>query len=192
MRITAQQRKKEIASLFAKSRRHGKNKFLRLINNPPPDFLSASQDESVLVRIDSKVTAITSASSRMFSLWSLVLGIKAAEALVLNSPQTLSQHNATAGTSLQAAAVEVLWQTNTSTPSLNVSNDILYHCDANLGIGINGDSCYGAVAGTPNFRSTVQYTFGSRGTGVRYDFPLPRCFISRVYTLITRGHTFTF
>lgn len=181
MRITAQERK-EIASLFAKSRRHGKNKFLRLNNSLPPDFPSTSQDELVLIRIDSKVTATTWASSCMFSSWSLVLGIKAAEAFVLNSTQTLSQHNATAGTSLQAAAVEVLWQTNTSTPSLNVSNDVPYHCDANLGIGINGDSCYSAVAGTPNFGSTVQYTFGLRGTGVRYDFPLPRCFISRAYT----------
>ena len=123
----------------------------------------------------------------MFSSWTLILAIKAAKALVLPSPQVPAQDNATTDTSLEAVSVDPVWQTNTSINSLNVSTDVYYYCDTKFGIGINSESCYRAITRVPDYTSTVQRTFGTRGTGVHYDFTLPKWFISRAYTLIKYG-----
>ena len=123
----------------------------------------------------------------MFSSWTLILAIKAAKALVLPSPQVPAQGNATADTSLEAVSVDPVWQTNTSINPLNVSTDVYYYCDTKFGIEINSESCYRAITRVPDYTSTVQRTFGTRGTGVRYDFTLPKWFISRAYTLIKYG-----
>ena len=125
--------------------------------------------------------------SPTFVLWTLVLAIEAAEALVPTSPQVFAQSNPTTSPSQETATVDTLWQVDTSTNSFNVSAGVMYYCNTNFGIGIDSHSCYDAIAAVPGFDSRAQMTFGERDTGMRYDIQLPKWFISRAYTLTTYG-----
>lgn len=66
-----------------------------------------------------------------------------------------------------------------SSPALNdsVSAQVLVACSGTLGYNLNSASCASAMS-TIEQGSTAQSTWGPYGTGVEYDFPVPRRWIS--------------
>ena len=68
--------------------------------------------------------------------------------------------------------------TNSSLPADNdLSADVMVRCDGHLGYNLNINSCVSAFR-TIHYSDARSFIWGPRGVGVRFDFPLPRRWVS--------------
>ena len=125
--------------------------------------------------------------SKMLSLKLALLVGSAVEALVLAPPPNLSpdmeQDSVDPLETLSSAVLENA-SFATITASLPVANSsltsndslhqqVLVRCDDGIGRDLNLQSCSSALS-TIDYSDTRQFSWGPRGVGVEYTFPLPR------------------
>ena len=121
------------------------------------------------------------------------LAISSVEALVLtpisNAFTNIEQDSVAQGPTLDNVASTLLQDPSytpsvSSVPAVDASlasnlnlSAVYYRCDRGLGINLNKMSCNSALS-TIDYSDERELTWGLRGTGVEYDFPLPRRWVS--------------